>query len=89
MLTFLFIVFKLTGIIHISWWWILIAMAFDEEGSRRYIESRKAEKAEETYSNLNEKYKGSYHEDDVMEILEEYDYNIDEETLEEELENRL
>jgi hypothetical protein len=28
-MTLLFIILKLTGVLHCSWWWILLVMAFD------------------------------------------------------------
>ena len=40
MLTVLFIILKTTHVLHISWWWILLAMALDEEGVRNLRSER-------------------------------------------------
>ncbi|PCI21271.1 hypothetical protein COB64_00105 [Candidatus Wolfebacteria bacterium] len=88
MFTIIFIILKIVGVVHISWWWILLAILIDEEISIGTIRKKKNEKKDESYVNLSEDLQ-NVTEDDIEEVLDEYDYDIDQEELEEELRDRL
>jgi len=92
MLTILFIILKITGLIYVSWWWVLIPIIIDEEASRRTRERKVQEEKERkqaSYSAMIKKYSNGFSEIDIIEILEEYNYDIDEEILREELVDRM
>jgi len=53
MFTVLFIILKFTQVIHVNWWWVLLAMLLDS-GSIRYINANKEEEDEEEDEDENE-----------------------------------
>lgn len=70
MITIIFIILKVTHIIHISWWWIILTILIDEESQLKILRRNRKNKAEDIYEDLEEEYKDNFSEDDVEELLE-------------------